>query len=617
MADGSGRDRLEFESTAVGRRIVLCRQLAGMERATAGASVKPRLRPRAHALLRLLLPTELGGQRPTDALYSRTERARLFAEAIESASKGGDASKARAGLLLEDLYKMAGNAAAPGSGREDRAGDMLDIPSDFLKVEPGVPGEDAHALPVLNEAKVLGALPQGLQAAAAKAVEDHNPFGRIGNEELSALHPGKWAQFEEAQVRVRLAKAAYVQWTGDSAGKDRLREHWNAIVDVVYALRDELGELGHAELRRRRLATAEAVTEFAAEFMDASDVDPEQAEAWCSRHVTITKAAKARLKKLGYPPEQVLRDAAEFYRLARGRIEKVVIDSKGDRRANAVGTMDHGTAGRVNLGTGFDKRVLWHELGHHVEADPVAAAAARLFIRLRSKDDGKLHKLSKLTGHKGYGSHEVAYSNGFFHPYVGKVYSWGTTEVFSMGLESFSDPFLLAQRIAKDPETFEFVTGYLRSPKTALQRLHLAMRQSLREGNESAEAEAEDTAKASLAREVGKITDFVTATELPEEVDEWARRMLQGQVVGYLSPDKDGVYYVLAKGRWRHPKTRRMGVVFQLYKVYRDAQSLPRAYDAFPLNEPEIARLALASWRQTGIEPRYEYLASGQFILEE
>jgi len=616
MADGGGPVRVDFANTAVGRRLAMCAELAALKRGQSDlrAATVVKRRHRAHAILRLLLPGEAGAGSATDVLYSRAGAAQLFGEAIEAARGASAAGKLRAGLLLKDLQRMTLAAVASDDMPLHSGATFPVVPAEFIAADPDSPHkDDSPAQPVVDESRALGALPEGLVDSVKQAIEA-NPYRRISRDDLLKIAPDKVAELVKATADVNDAWARRQALFGSDQYEAQVAIH-NAAADHEWALRQELEAIGTAELQRRKDAVAATVADYAAEVMASSDVTEEQAVDWANQQVVITPAAARRLKKQGYAPAQVVKDAAEFYRFARGRVEKVVIDTTGDRRANASSIDKHGTAGRINLGSTFDKRVLWHELGHHVEADPVAAMAARLFIRLRSVD-GKTYALRKLTGHKGYGADEVAFKNGFFHPYVGKVYRHGTTEVFSMGIESFSDPYLLATRIAQDPETFEFVTGYLRSPKSALQRLHLAMRQSMREGGEAAQASAAEAAGSAIARDVAKITDFITADTLPAEVGDWAQMMLRGAVVGYLSPDKDGAYYVLAKGRWRNAKTRRMGNVFRLYKVEKDAVKLPAAADAFPLNEPEIARLALAAWRQTGIQPRYEYVASGEFTLE-
>ncbi len=620
MADGGGRLKLDFSVTPVGRRLTLCSELLGLKRDAAGLSAESaaKRRHRAHAILRLLLPGELGPGGATDALYSRSAATQLFNEAIEGARNGSAAGKVRAGLLLKDLQRMTLAAIAGESMPLGERATFPMVPEDFIAPDPGSPHkDDSPARPVVDEAKALGALPEGLVDSVKQVVAAHPD--KVSWEEVRALAPEKAAEFDAAKAAVN---AAWERMKALHFSSDEYREvnaERSVAAEREWELRGELEALGKAELARRRGVVAESVAAYARDMMDSSDVSEEQAQAWANQQVVVTAAAARRLKKQGYAPEQVVKDAAEFYRFSRGRVEKVVIDSVGDRRANATSVDSHGTAGRINLGSTFDKRVLWHELGHHVEADPVAAMAARLFIRLRSVD-GKTYSLRSLTKHKGYGAGEIAFKNGFFHPYVGKVYRWGHTEVFSMGIESFSDPYLLATRIAEDPETFEFVTGYLRSPKSALQRLHLAMRQSMRESGEEAKADGEQAAKASIQSSVAKIAGFTESAELPAITDPEMRGVVTrvyGRPVGYFGHGADaGAYYLLLLGRGRHPLTGRMGKAYRFVRM-TEGKRFSHARTAIPASEPEIARLFLWYWRQHGIEPQYQSLKSGSITVSE
>jgi len=196
------------------------------------------------------------------------------------------------------------------------------------------------------------------------------------------------------------------------------------------------------------------------DLLAQSPISRQQAQAWADAQV-IGKAAQARLKKMGYGMQYVRWDMAEFYRLSRGRLGNIRIESAGGRRANAT-DIDSSDDGIINLGSRFDKRTLFHELAHHLEQDPAAQQAAQGFLAKRRTKDSPV-PLRKLTGNKGYGPDETAYPDDFISPYIGKFYPTGLTEVFSMGVESFSDPALLAMRIAKDPEMFSLIAGFLQS----------------------------------------------------------------------------------------------------------------------------------------------------------
>lgn len=273
-------------------------------------------------------------------------------------------------------------------------------------------------------------------------------------------------------------------------------------IDAVYLrLSDALNEHRYAEInaKQRQVDQADQMMQrMVAQSLERSEVSEKEAKSW-AQDIEITPEAEAALRKGGYAPTQVRKDAAEFFRFVRGRLEKVRILTHEKTRAAA--NSPHGKPGQIFIpkdGKNFNKRVLWHELGHHIEADPSAAAAARLFIRMRS-EAGKSEKLSTLTGWAGYDEdNEIAFVDHFFDPYMGKIYDHGSTEIFSMVLESYSDPTLLASRINKDPQSFAFVRGFIERPRDALEKLHLTMRQ---ESRHAIEAAAQAKAKAVQAYE--------------------------------------------------------------------------------------------------------------------
>ena len=83
----------------------------------------------------------------------------------------------------------------------------------------------------------------------------------------------------------------------------------------------------------------------------------------------------------------------------------------------------------------YSANSLAHEWGHAIEARNVRIqAAARDFLRVRTLGESE-RRLRDLTGLLHFGPHEVARPDGFFDPYVGKIYSSGDTEVISMALE--------------------------------------------------------------------------------------------------------------------------------------------------------------------------------------
>lgn len=286
-------------------------------------------------------------------------------------------------------------------------------------------------------------------------------------------------------------------WKAVEALNNLIRENLDAGLDVaeLRAKRDSLANTAGDEQTAAYNAFNSAAAKFnedrvnghralfeangsaiIAKVMEASPITAEQAHAWASEQV-IDANAKAKLKKLGYKPEDVVRDMAEFYRLSGGKASAIRIGIDGGKRANAVGITERLGEKVINLGSRFNKTVLFHELAHHLENDPIAKAASNGFLLKRREGHG-VYALRDLTGNKGYDAREVAYKDHFMDAYVGKVYRDGITEVFSMGVQYLANPKDAAIFAAKDPEMFALITGYLTMPVTPAMHAKLNMHKS-------------------------------------------------------------------------------------------------------------------------------------------
>lgn len=104
--------------------------------------------------------------------------------------------------------------------------------------------------------------------------------------------------------------------------------------------------------------------------------------------------------------------------------------------------------------------VLQHEFGHVIEHKN-----SRVLNKCRrwrdSRTVGELsQKMSEATKISAYDPHEKTKKDKFFHPYVGKMYAGGSTEVLSMGLEAImKDPVGFAK---KDQEHFDLIVDIMR-----------------------------------------------------------------------------------------------------------------------------------------------------------
>ncbi|WP_227461719.1 hypothetical protein [Cupriavidus pauculus] len=380
-------------------------------------------------------------------------------------------------------------------------------------------------------------------AAAHMAGTDYTPLVEERNrvyEEMDTAQTAAW----------QAVKATHDKFFADRAAKHRelLEQHGQPILDKLLA---------------------------------ASPVSQEEADAWAAEQV-IDANAKAKLKRLGYAPEQVVRDMAEYYRLSGGKASAIRIGIDGGRRANAVGVTARTDEKVINLGARFNKTVLFHELAHHLENDPIAMGASNGFLKRRRESDTK-YTLRSLTGNKGYDTREVAYKDGFIDPYVGKVYPSGITEVFSMGVQYLANPAHTAILAAKDPHMLELITGYLSAPLTPAMHAKLNMHQDVisdMQDKRATEAEQYEKAMALLAGEVSIVKDdwFETLdpnSNLGYKVHDFVLYRVTkrgGDKPVYVGGDGD---FRVFSGTFRSKETKRYGKGYLVTLGLEDANLIP------------------------------------------
>ena len=167
------------------------------------------------------------------------------------------------------------------------------------------------------------------------------------------------------------------------------------------------------------------------------------------------------------PQAVITAHAADYFRLTNGlgsKSLKEVIMTDDDVRA-ASNEQDR------SVQVYPQKRVIFHELAHHIEYDaPDIKAVTNNWIKERAqqsqkRQDVKPELLNEIVPGTRYSSDELAYRGKFINPYVGKVYDTGNTEVISMGLEHFADEDRMAKLASKDPDHFALVLGIIRTPK--------------------------------------------------------------------------------------------------------------------------------------------------------
>jgi hypothetical protein len=317
-----------------------------------------------------------------------------------------------------------------------------------------------------------------------------------------------------------------------NAERKRLYKEFSGPAEAYQKKRDELMEAVERRIQERidaetaaeraEIERLEAQREQLRKIVDESvrgallsesPVSEEDARAWVESNVHIDQKAMNRLKRSGghyTTRKQVEADMAEFYRLVGGKVARIVLTSAGTTRAHASNA-----TGEIAVDSRFTKQTLFHEMAHHVEHDMPFLNEAAAAWRDSQSEDGKLYSLSSLTGNRRYGSDEVARKGAYFHPYVGKVYRHGSTEVVSMGLQQLADADHILELVEKSPEHLAFAIGAIKQ-NDPVTMAAVEAKQAMLAGDVKKAASAEDfdsalkkvaTAKATKKYEIANMDE--------------------------------------------------------------------------------------------------------------
>lgn len=258
---------------------------------------------------------------------------------------------------------------------------------------------------------------------------------------------------DEAYERLQRGEISDKEYRRIEAGKDEAELD---LSQIISRKTDELVENKPAVVQaqkayddaQQRLSNLfQPAAEFKQQLLSTSTLSRSQAEAM-ARNVK-----KPPMRRDPGLPRQI----ADFAQLTNGApttLNRITITKQRAHATRDGLSRYHGPGSEPTL---------WHEMAHHLEfADPAIAKVAVDWVKSRAT--GEEQRLQELTGNPRYDRNEYAYPDHFVDPYVGKVYSDGTTEVLSMGLEAFSSPERMIQLAAKDPDHFALVLGLMRRP---------------------------------------------------------------------------------------------------------------------------------------------------------
>lgn len=246
----------------------------------------------------------------------------------------------------------------------------------------------------------------------------------------------------------------------------KLNEMWDAFAKTSFE-ESEKRQQAHQDYREfqveyneKKQAIAEKQMEHGQKVIDAlldeSPITEEQSRAWADS-VPIDKKTAQKLKRNGYPVEQVRADIAECYRITRGAMPMVSLVSTRSRRSSTLIF-----SGEIMVTGDFSKRILWHEMAHNIERNRIHQNTNARFLEERREGD-KLHTMRSLSGNNRYGSDEVAIKDHLINPYMGKVYRDGITEVLPVAIEHLSDPGKAIEIVQKDEDSARYIFGFLRN----------------------------------------------------------------------------------------------------------------------------------------------------------
>lgn len=280
-----------------------------------------------------------------------------------------------------------------------------------------------------------------------------NKFNKITNELYDLIE-------QEKQALASGNKTSRDDLIRLNVAYERAVDEYKATTKPLVKAYNEFQPKFNAERSKKAMAVyAEAGTAVIQAVLEKSPISHEEAHAWASQQ-TIDKDAEKKLKASGYKKDQIIADMAEFYRMVAGKSQNIRIALNGAKRASAHGLGNAKGEKIIVIDNNFNKTTLFHELAHFIEDDPIAKGAANGYLIKRRKN-ADLVRIDQLLPNHGFRKDEVVWEDDFLHPYVGKYYADGCTEVFSMGVQHLATPHAATKLASQDPELFALITGYM------------------------------------------------------------------------------------------------------------------------------------------------------------
>lgn len=260
-------------------------------------------------------------------------------------------------------------------------------------------------------------------------------------------------QIKDALVNGRFGYGSYQTKNGCQNHNERLTERFP---------REQLKEyISHAVKK-----VEPVIEELRGKFLEAAAISDADASEWVAG-LKISKSLMNEYDAFYASEGQFIRDLKDVYRLAGGRLPTLTaIELNRDRSYASLSKKV------VSLNPRGGKPVLWHEVGHHFEySNPDYHKMALAFLTERA--GGKRDAIAPLRQfyRNTYSVSEVAVTDNFSSPYVGKVYGATNTrdvhdsratEIFSSAFEYLARNKSGATSLLNGDELLQFACGILK-----------------------------------------------------------------------------------------------------------------------------------------------------------
>ena len=385
------------------------------------------------AAVQALLASKKSGQSSTRATYEATEKARIEKN-IERREK---------------IFQKSVDQAE----KRVRAKDLPDTPPKTNEVRLGKPLYDRVTTieeAIANGRAILGDKIDKMAAEYDAHMARKKPAAQKAEKKERRK---KINALTERQEQLK-SEAEKLMWSvEDKEAYDAKRAEINRLHDEILAENSRIWAEENAEFEARLNKEERIKGLDGGEPLASKVIEALMSNSSLSAEQAMSEAEK--IDREGNFSPEFRQDIADFIRMTNGQcLESLsAIIFRNERAYASSGE------GLISLREKDNKRVLFHEMGHHVEfASHNTNLIGPAFVKSRATSDTPV-PLNELLPGRDFNENELAFPGRFFNPHVGSVPTQGTTEVFSMGMDPLSSPFSLSRLAKEDPDHLALAVG--------------------------------------------------------------------------------------------------------------------------------------------------------------